>query len=489
LKRSKRISALALALVLCATLLSPAALAAAEDELTESISSALSQRRTVFGANLPYGAGENEVNAAFERAVGYDIETMRTVTAFSYSSSGSKLMFFVRYAEKNDNPNMYAADYDEAFRIIDRTISSHEDGVNIFIRDPDARGDVNAAQDRAIEIYNRAVSQGSDPYCSYILSGISCTVSRIIGRDDGFMLSYSMKYNETAEQSAFVRSFAEQAAKDLGLASMSDEQKVRAINGYVCSIARYSYTGDGANDHTAYGMITTGAGVCQAYSLLAHALYSSAGLSARIVTGTGIDLSSGQSEAHMWNAVRIGGRWLHVDTTWNDVFEDKNPYLMLTDEQISADHVFDAAIFNERSFDAAVSRLAKKTSDKIVMRIGDPFMTVGGKTFEVDKGRGTTPVIRSDRTLLPIRAVMESVGGSVAWTGAESRVTINYNGYAIDLWINNDVARVNGMDFRLDVPPTIENDRTMIPIRFICEMMGMGVYWDGGTSEVTVCPY
>ena len=38
----------------------------------------------------------------------------------------------------------------------------------------------------------------------------------------------------------------------------------------------------------------------------------------------------------------------------------------------------------------------------------------------------------------------------------------------------------------MDVPPTIMNDYTMVPLRAISEMFGATVNWDGGTSTVTI---
>lgn len=49
----------------------------------------------------------------------------------------------------------------------------------------------------------------------------------------------------------------------------------------------------------------------------------------------------------------------------------------------------------------------------ITLQINNPSMTVNGESAEIDSGRGTVPVIESDRTLLPVRSVIEAVGGTV----------------------------------------------------------------------------
>ena len=47
------------------------------------------------------------------------------------------------------------------------------------------------------------------------------------------------------------------------------------------------------------------------------------------------------------------------------------------------------------------------------------------------------------------------------------------------LTIDHPVAVVDGREVPLDAPPVIRNDRTMVPVRFIAEQMGAKVYWVG----------
>jgi hypothetical protein len=65
----------------------------------------------------------------------------------------------------------------------------------------------------------------------------------------------------------------------------------------------------------------------------------------------------------------------------------------------------------------------------ITLQIDNPQMTVNDEVSEIDPGNGTTPVIVSDRTLVPIRAIIEAMGGSVDW--------------------DNDVSTVNKIQFHI----------------------------------------
>lgn len=59
--------------------------------------------------------------------------------------------------------------------------------------------------------------------------------------------------------------------------------------------------------------------------------------------------------------------------------------------------------------------LAANDETIIILQIDNPNMTVNNETAEIDPGRGTVPVIINDRTLLPVRGVIEAAGGSISW--------------------------------------------------------------------------
>ena len=121
----------------------------------------------------------------------------------------------------------------------------------------------------------------------------------------------------------------------------------------------------------------------------------------------------------------------------------------------------------------------------IVLKIGSPTMTVNGTDMPIDED-GTAPVIVNDRTLLPVRAVVEQMGGTVDWNGEKQEVTLNYGADEIKLTIDSTEAYLNGVTQTLDVAPTVMNDRTMLPIRFIAESFKFGVVWNGDEQTVTI---
>ena len=134
---------------------------------------------------------------------------------------------------------------------------------------------------------------------------------------------------------------------------------------------------------------------------------------------------------------------------------------------------------------ADLTEVQPNEAAEIVLQIGNPTMTVNKAEKPID-AEGTTPVIVNGRTLLPVRAVIEEMGGTVGWEESTQTVTLAYKEDEIRLAIDETTAYLNGAAHTLDVPPTIINDRTMLPIRFIAESFAFEVAWNETEQKVTL---
>lgn len=112
-------------------------------------------------------------------------------------------------------------------------------------------------------------------------------------------------------------------------------------------------------------------------------------------------------------------------------------------------------------------------------------MTVNGEKKNIDEN-GTVPVIENDRTLVPIRAIIEAMGGRVLWDSETSTAVLTLGKDKITLNIGSETAFFNEEKHTLDVAPKIINDRTMLPIRFIAESFKFAVDWDEKTETITI---
>ena len=125
----------------------------------------------------------------------------------------------------------------------------------------------------------------------------------------------------------------------------------------------------------------------------------------------------------------------------------------------------------------------------IMMKIGDQYMTVDGARLEIDPGRGTVPLLHNARTMVPIRAIVEGMGGHVGWREASGEVTLDYAGHSVRMWLDNYVISVDGEQRTVDVAPMTINGRTMVPIRFAAENLGCAVDWEDATQSIYIIYY
>lgn len=133
----------------------------------------------------------------------------------------------------------------------------------------------------------------------------------------------------------------------------------------------------------------------------------------------------------------------------------------------------------------AAEETPNENGTTIILKIGSPAMSVNGKDMPIDE-QGTVPVIVNDRTLLPVRAVVEQMGGTVDWNGDTKEVTLSYGDDEIKLTIDSADAYLNGEKQTLDAAPTVINDRTMLPIRFIAESFKFNVEWNASEQTITI---
>lgn len=122
----------------------------------------------------------------------------------------------------------------------------------------------------------------------------------------------------------------------------------------------------------------------------------------------------------------------------------------------------------------------------VSLTLENTTMQVNGVTTKIDSESDTAPVIVNNRILLPIRAIVEAFGGKVGWDGKTNTVLLKMDGTTINLGIGDDTAYINGEAKALDAVPTVINQRTMLPVRFVAEGFNLGVAWEQDKKRVTI---
>lgn len=96
------------------------------------------------------------------------------------------------------------------------------------------------------------------------------------------------------------------------------------------------------------------------------------------------------------------------------------------------------------------------------------------------------PTIENGRTLVPLRAIFEAMGAKVSWDDATMTVTAIRGSTTVVLRIESLAPTINGIVKPIDVAGKIVNARTLAPLRFICEAFGGTVDWIGDTQTASI---
>lgn len=94
------------------------------------------------------------------------------------------------------------------------------------------------------------------------------------------------------------------------------------------------------------------------------------------------------------------------------------------------------------------------------------------------------PIIMSNRTMVPVRAIYEALGAEVKWDGDTRTASGTKIGITVSFTIDEAKVVINYNEKEIDAPAKIVNNRTLVPVRALAEGFGVKVDWDGATRTV-----
>jgi phosphate transport system substrate-binding protein len=109
-------------------------------------------------------------------------------------------------------------------------------------------------------------------------------------------------------------------------------------------------------------------------------------------------------------------------------------------------------------------------------------LEIDGATVPAD----VAPVTKNGTTLVPIRLITETLGASVSWDQASQRVTIETAGHTVVFTVGESAYLVDGGRKTLTSPPESVNGRTMVPIRALAESIGADVSYEAGANKAVI---
>ncbi|MDO5725206.1 MAG: copper amine oxidase N-terminal domain-containing protein [Tissierellia bacterium] len=112
----------------------------------------------------------------------------------------------------------------------------------------------------------------------------------------------------------------------------------------------------------------------------------------------------------------------------------------------------------------------------------NPKIYISDKLAQSD----VSPYIENDRTMVPLRVIAENLGYKVEWDGKNYEVNISNKNLDLKLFIGKKEVINNGKVDITDVAPVIKKDRTFVPLRYIAEAFNQVVIWDEASRSVYI---
>lgn len=109
-----------------------------------------------------------------------------------------------------------------------------------------------------------------------------------------------------------------------------------------------------------------------------------------------------------------------------------------------------------------------------------PKLFMDGKQLVTD----VDPIIKQGTTLVPLAVISRDLGYEVKWDNKAQQATVLDKETSIKLTIGQKVGYVNDKSYELSQAPSLVKNRTMVPIRFVSEVLGLKVEWKQKTFEV-----
>ena len=166
------------------------------------------------------------------------------------------------------------------------------------------------------------------PELFWLQTGYSCKYVH-----SGNCLEITLKYNKTVDNLQAARQEFDAAAEKIlaeARTKGSDLEKEKYVHDVLMEAAEYDLSAD--MSQSAYSALVQGRSVCAGYARAFQYLMQQLGIPCYYCTGYA-------GEDHAWNIVKLDGRYVNVDVTWDDTDPPTSDYFNKSDREFSRTHV------------------------------------------------------------------------------------------------------------------------------------------------------
>lgn len=131
---------------------------------------------------------------------------------------------------------------------------------------------------------------------------------------------------------------------------------------------------------------------------------------------------------------------------------------------------------------------AKNIYGNIDVEKTKPVRIVGmwSQFIKFTESSGAPFIDGANRTQVPLRVTMENYGAKVGWESGTKTAVVEKSGIMVEVPIGKKVIYVNGQEQSIDTAAQIVAGRTYLPIKAVIEALGGNVAWDQATKTVII---
>lgn len=159
--------------------------------------------------------------------------------------------------------------------------------------------------------------------------------------------------------------------------------------------------------------------------------------------------------------------------------------------QILTSKIEDAKKYTEETDDKTIQKAIhniKALRDKTPVKEPENEIEIilNGNKLELDSETTGNSRLYKDRTILPYRVFLETLGYEAKWNVHTNTITAEKEDSILSMEMNNNIYNINGEKVEFDVPPVLLSGRHYIPVRLISENLGYEVMWNEEENTVII---
>ena len=121
-------------------------------------------------------------------------------------------------------------------------------------------------------------------------------------------------------------------------------------------------------------------------------------------------------------------------------------------------------------------------SNEVRFKVGEATYIVNGE----EKAMDSAAIVHGSRTMVPMKYAAEAFGAKVEWDKYTRTAVITHGEKVIKLPIDANIIYVGEEKIEMDTKAVVVEGRTMLPLAYIAQSLGLVTSWDGTTKTVKI---